>query len=84
MNHILKHEGYRFYQSSFDPDLQGTVLSVCYDPYGTPLTYFAYALLGLSMIGVLLSRGEEFRRLLRSPLLRQAAVGLLLMLPLGS
>ena len=84
MNHILKHEGYRFYQSSFDPDLQGTVLSVRYDPYGTPLTYFAYALLGLSMMGVLLSRGEEFRRLLRSPLLRQAAVGLLLMLPLGS
>ncbi|MBP3843208.1 MAG: cytochrome c biogenesis protein CcsA [Prevotella sp.] len=84
MNHILKHEGYRFYQSSFDPDLQGTVLSVRYDPYGTPLTYFAYALLGLSMMGVLLSRGEEFRRLLRSPLLRQATVGLLLLLPLSS
>lgn len=59
MNHILKMKGYRFYQSSFDPDFQGTVLRVRYDPYGTPLTYFAYALLGLSMIGILLSRKKE-------------------------
>lgn len=66
MNHIMQIDGYRLYQSSFDSDLQGTVLSVRYDPYGTPLTYFGYALLALSMIWVLLARHEEFRRLLRS------------------
>ena len=65
MNHILQRQGYRLFQSSFDPDQQGTVLSVRYDPYGTPLTYFGYALLALSMLWVLLARGEEFRRLLR-------------------
>ncbi len=65
MNHIMQREGYRLYQSSFDPDRQGTILSVRYDPWGTPLTYFGYALLGLSMVWVLLARGEEFRSLLR-------------------
>lgn len=65
MNNILQQDGYRLFQSSFDPDHQGTVLTVRYDPYGTPLTYFGYALLGLSMLWVLAARGETFRRLLR-------------------
>ena len=73
MNHIMQRDGYRLFQSSFDPDQQGTVLSVRYDPYGTPLTYFGYALLGLSMLWVLLSRGEEFRRLLRQLATRRTA-----------
>ena len=77
MNHILSVGGYRFYQ--YSPMQDGTVLSVTYDPWGTPLTYFAYALLGISMLGVLLSRGEEFRKLLRSPLLRRSFILLLLM-----
>ncbi|MCJ7819958.1 MAG: cytochrome c biogenesis protein ResB, partial [Bacteroidales bacterium] len=34
MNHILKHRGYRFYQSSYDKDEKGTVLSVNHDPAG--------------------------------------------------
>ena len=66
MNHILQRDGYRLYQSSFDPDQQGTILSVRYDPYGTPLTYLGYALLGISMIGVLLSRQSEFSSLLHT------------------
>ena len=66
MNNIMQLDGYRLYQSSFDNDLQGTILSVRYDPYGTPITYLGYALLGLSMIWVLLSRKGEFRHLLRT------------------
>jgi cytochrome c biogenesis protein ResB len=31
MNNILDYEGYRFFQSSFDPDEKGTVLSVSHD-----------------------------------------------------
>ncbi len=31
MNNILKYKGYRFFQSSFDEDEQGTLLSVNYD-----------------------------------------------------
>ncbi len=61
MNHIAKIDGYRFYQSSYDPDCLGTILSVNYDPYGTAITYFGYALLGFSMMLILLKR--MFRRL---------------------
>ena len=70
MNRILMHEGYRFYQSSYDPDGRGSWLSVNHDPWGIGVTYAGYALLGLSMLWVLCSRGGEFRRLLRHPLLR--------------
>ncbi len=38
MNHILDHDGYRFFQSSFDPDEKGTVLSVSHDYWGTMTT----------------------------------------------
>ncbi|MCH5308788.1 MAG: cytochrome c biogenesis protein CcsA [Prevotella sp.] len=81
MNNILQAQGYRIFQSSFDNDLQGTILTVRHDPYGTPLTYCGYALLGLSMLWVLLSRKEEFRRLLQSPALRRGlAITALLMM----
>ncbi len=78
MNHILEVDGYRFYQTSFDPDRQGSVLTVYYDPWGTPVTYCGYVLLGLSMVCVLFNRRETFMRLLRSPVLRQGAVFVLL------
>ena len=71
MNRILTCEGYRFYQSSYDPDGRGGWLSVNHDPWGIGVTYAGYALLGLSMLWVLLGRGGEFRRLLRHPLLRK-------------
>jgi cytochrome c biogenesis protein ResB len=35
MNHVLNYKGYRFFQASFDPDRQGTVLSVNHDFWGT-------------------------------------------------
>lgn len=73
MNNIYKSHGYRFYQSSFDEDLKGTVLSVNHDPLGTGITYFGYALLAVSMLLTLLDRRQEFRRLLASPTLRRSA-----------
>ncbi len=76
MNRIYTREGYRFYQSSYDADGRGTWLSVNYDPWGTALSYFGYVLLALSMLAVLLSRREEFMRLLRHPLLRKSALTL--------
>ena len=83
MNRILMHEGYRFYQSSYDPDGRGSWLSVNHDPWGIGVTYAGYALLGLSMLWVLCSRGGEFRRLLRHPLLRMGGF-LVLFLLLGT
>ena len=80
MNRILTHRGYRFYQSSYDPDGRGSWLSVNHDPWGIGVTYAGYALLGLSMLGVLFSRGGEFRRLLRHPLLRKGGFLTMLLL----
>ena len=74
MNNILQTDGYRFYQSSFDSDLKGSILTVNYDPWGTPVTYAGYVLLALSVIWVLFAKGETFRSLLRSPLLKKGGV----------
>ena len=52
MNNVLKHRGYRFYQSSYDSDEKGTILSVNKDLAGTFLTYAGYFLL---FLGILLS-----------------------------
>ena len=35
MNRIFTTQGFRFYQSSFDEDGQGSWLTVNYDPWGT-------------------------------------------------
>src|SRR5665647_156278 len=52
MNNVLKHRGYRFYQSSYDQDEKGTILSVNKDLAGTTITYIGYFLL---FLGILLS-----------------------------
>ncbi len=44
MNHILRHDSYRFFQTSFDPDHEGSVLTVNRDPWGMGFTYAGYAL----------------------------------------
>lgn len=54
MNRIASRAGYRFYQLSYHPDHQGTILRVNYDPWGTRLTYTGYALLALFMLFYLL------------------------------
>lgn len=83
MNRILSRQGYRFYQSSFDDNEQGSWLSVNYDPWGIGITYAGYILLGISMLWMLVSRSGEFRRLLRHPLLRKGSVFVLLLAGLG-
>lgn len=60
MNHVLDHKGYRFFQSSFDPDELGTVLSVNHDFWGTWVTYIGYFLLYLGMMLILIDRGSRF------------------------
>ncbi len=62
MNHVLDYRGYRFFQSSYDPDEKGTVLSVNNDP-GTPPTYLGYLLLTIGMFWSLLSKNGRFRLL---------------------
>lgn len=65
MNHVLDHKGYRFFQSSFDPDELGTVLSVNHDFWGTWITYIGYFLLYLGMMLILVDSGSRFGSLRR-------------------
>ncbi|MCR5455200.1 MAG: cytochrome c biogenesis protein CcsA [Bacteroidales bacterium] len=74
MNNIYKKNGFRFYQTSFDEDGQGTILSVNYDPYGTPLTYFGYILFALSGLWMLFSKKAQFVDLLRHPSLKKGGL----------
>ncbi|MFA7069768.1 MAG: cytochrome c biogenesis protein CcsA [Sulfurimonas sp.] len=70
MNNVLEHRGYRFFQSSYDMDEKGTVLSVNNDP-GTWWAYTGYILLGIGMFWSLFSRGNRFDKL--SKIAREAA-----------
>jgi len=63
MNHVLDHRNYRFFQSSFDRDEKGTILSVNHDP-GTLPTYIGYILLALGMIWNLFAKDSRFQKLL--------------------
>ncbi len=64
MNHVLDHKNYRFFQSSYDQDEKGTVLSVNHDP-GTLPTYLGYLLLAIGMIWNLFAKNGRFQKLLR-------------------
>jgi cytochrome c-type biogenesis protein CcsB len=60
MNNILKYKGYRFYQSSFDQDEKGTILSVNHDMAGMLVTYSGYVLLFIFIILSLINRKAAF------------------------
>lgn len=65
MNNIGKASGYRFYQSSYDSDGQGTMLLVAYDPYGIAITYIGYMMLMCSLLLTMCSRHTRMRQLYR-------------------
>ncbi|WP_417886916.1 cytochrome c biogenesis protein CcsA [Zunongwangia sp.] len=63
MNHVLDHKGYRFFQSSFMPNEQGTILSVNHDFWGTWITYAGYFLLYFGLMWILFDKGSRFGKL---------------------
>ena len=84
MNHVLDYRGYRFFQTSYDPDEKGTVLSVNHDLYGTWVTYLGYFLMALGFFFTLLNPNSRYY-LLRKQIRairerRKAMVALLLLL----
>lgn len=62
MNHVLDYDGFRFFQTSYDRDEKGTILSVNKDPGKLP-TYLGYLLLGLGLFLNLLNPKSRFRKL---------------------
>ncbi len=69
MNQIGRLHGFRLYQTNYDEDLLGTLLTVNYDPWGTAITYTGYLLFLLSFLA----------SLWRPVFSRKAAVALLLL-----
>lgn len=65
MNRVLHEGGYRIYQSSYDPDEQGSVFTVNNDAAGTIVTYFGYLLLAAGILLILFGRHSRFAALLR-------------------
>lgn len=74
MNHIFSYQHYRFYQSGYTEDNEGSVFSVSYDPYGIGITYAGYTLLLLSIVFFFFSPQSRFRQLLKSPLLHKSFI----------
>ena len=86
MNHVLNYRGYRFFQASFDPDRQGTILSVNHDFWGTLLSYIGYTFLFLGMFVSFFWKGSYFWKLssmLKESSKKSAAVVAFLLLSLG-
>jgi len=65
MNNVLKHRGYRFYQSSYDNDEKGSILSVNKDWAGTFVTYMGYLVLIAGMMLALFVPGTRFAMVAR-------------------
>ena len=65
MNNVLDYKGYRFFQSSFDSDEKGTILSVNRDKAGRNITYTGYALLIIGFILSFTDKNSRFRQLAR-------------------
>jgi cytochrome c-type biogenesis protein CcsB len=86
MNNVLKHRGYRFYQSSYDQDERGTILSVKKDFTGTFITYVGYFLLVVGMLLALVMKGTRFSAISRASAraAKSAALVLVLLLSGGS
>lgn len=73
MNNIGSFNGYRFIQSGYDSDMQGTTLGVYHDPWGIGITYTGYALLFISLIATMVSKKTRMRHLYRKALSLQGA-----------
>lgn len=66
MNKVIFEQGYRLYQSSYDSDECGTVLTVNHDNCGTAITYIGYLLLFIGICWVMFDKHSRFRWLVRN------------------
>ena len=77
MNNVWKYRSVRFYQSSYDPDMRGSILALNSDPWGIPVTYVGYALLFLSLVWLLVDPKGAFRRLFKSDMMRRGVLSVM-------
>ncbi len=63
MNHFMDYKGFRFFQSSYEPDESGTIFSVNHDYWGTLVTYIGYLLLAIGFVWTLFNKHSRFAEL---------------------
>lgn len=80
MNNTLTHRGYKFFQSSYDVDERGTILSVNHDFWGTWITYLGYFLLFVGIFTSMVNKNSYFRFLAQK--LKNSSVKVVLVLVL--
>ncbi len=73
MNHVIDYNGYRFFQSGYDPDEKGTHLSANHDALGTNITYIGYFFMIVGMVMSIFAPVGRFRDLLGKLNASQAA-----------
>ncbi len=64
MNNIAYVGGYRLYQTSYDPDEMGTILTVNHDLAGMIISYIGYIMMLLGFVVGLFHKSSRFRILL--------------------
>ena len=79
MNKILLYRNYRFYQSGYEGDGQGSFLSVSFDPCGIAVTYTGYIWLLLSITLFFFQKKTIFRNVWK-PLKSKAGLTFLFIL----
>lgn len=79
MNNVLDYGGYRFFQSSYDEDERGTILSVNKDPGKYP-TYAGYTLLILASLWLLFAPNSRVALLRKYLKAHSHIAGILLLL----
>ncbi|MFR9620996.1 MAG: cytochrome c biogenesis protein CcsA [Rikenellaceae bacterium] len=65
MNNIAYVGAYRIYQTSYDPDELGTVLTINHDMLGTVITYLGYLLLAIGLVWSIMHPQSRFSALRR-------------------
>lgn len=83
MNNILNYDGYRFFQSSYDQDEKGTILSVNHDRWGTFVTYIGYFIMALGMVLNFFHKDSRFRHLMKLSSKGQIAAVTILFMTVG-
>jgi cytochrome c-type biogenesis protein CcsB len=79
MNHTLDANGFRFFQSSYDSDEKGTILSVSKDPGKIP-TYIGYLMMAIGMGWLLIDKNSRFRKLSKTLETQKASISAVLIM----
>lgn len=63
MNKVISIQDYRLFQTAYDEDEAGTILTVSYDPIGMTVTYIGYILLFMGILWLPFQRQSRIRLL---------------------